>query len=235
MDQIRLAVLNAAHDGRATRRNFRRELDADLHEFHCPSGEVPPDLSYDGFVVTGSRASVYWDEPWIDELQSWAVRATDAGIPGLGVCFGHQLLADVLGGSVEGMDEYEIGYRTVEHDGENELLDGTSEEFTVFTSHSDRVVTAPPGATVFAENEYGIHGFRAGDSFGVQFHPEYDMQTARSVTTGKEGQLTDERIESVLAGIHEENYRAACEAKQLFENFVEFASERNRRALQTPE
>jgi len=225
MGEPRIALLNAAHAAADTRRNFRRELDADVVEFHCPSGEFPEGFRYDGFVVTGSRASVYWDREWIGRLKEWVGDALEAGVPALGVCYGHQLLADVLGGSVESMGEYEIGYRTVEQDGDNRLLEGVSEEMTVFTTHSDHVQEAPPGATVFARNEYGVHGFRKGHAFAVQFHPEYDMETAESVTRGKEDELPPERIEAVTEGIHADNYEAACEAKVLFDNFLEYVEE----------
>ena len=226
MTRLRIALLNAAHDGADTARNFRRELDADLVEFHCPSRDLPETFQFDACVVTGSRASVYWDEPWIGELKSYVGDAVETGMPMLGVCYGHQLLADVLGGSVADMGEYEIGYRTVEQDGENRLLAGVDEEFTVFTTHSDHVVEAPPGAEVFAKNDYGIHGFRKGDVFSVQFHPEYDMDTAESVTTGKD--LPDERIQQVLDGITAENYDAACEAKRLFDNFTDYVRQHGR-------
>ena len=222
MKQPRLALLNAAHAAADTSRNFRRELDADVTEFHCPSGEVPADFRYDGFVVTGSRASVYWDREWIGELKRWVGEAVEAGLPALGVCYGHQLLADVLGGRVEDMGEYEIGYRTVEQDGQNRLLNGIDQEMVVFTTHSDRVLRAPPGATVFAKNDYGIHGFRKDRVFAVQFHPEYDMDTAETVTRGKSDQLTEDRIESVVDGIDTETYDEACEAKRLFDNFTEY-------------
>ena len=225
MERPRLALLNAANNSEDTSRNFRRELDADIEEFHCPSGEFPEGFGYDGFVVTGSRASVYWDEPWIGQLKTWAGGAVEAGLPALGVCYGHQLLADVMGGRVEAMGEYELGYRTVEQDGDNRLLDGVPDDMTVFTSHSDHVLEAPPGATVFAKNDYGIHGFRKERVFAVQFHPEYDTQTAERVTKGKDGQVPEERIDAVLEGIDEKNYRAACEAKQLFDNFVGYVSE----------
>ena len=221
----RIALLNTAHKREMTRRNFRREIDADTVEFHCPSGEVPAGFGYDGFVVTGSGASVYRDRDWIDSLKTWVSGAVEAGLPGLGVCFGHQLLADAMGGRVEDMGEYEIGYRTVRHDGENDLLVGVEEEMTVFTSHSDRVAEKPPGSTVFARNDYGIHGFRKGDVFGVQFHPEYDMETAEEVAKGKEGDLPQERIERVLDGVHRDNYREASEAKNLFDNFLSYTEE----------
>jgi len=217
---LRIALLNAAHDGEDNRRNFRRELDADLVEFHVVEGELPDTFAFDGCLVTGSRASVYWDEPWIADLVSWVDEAIDRWLPFLGVCFGHQLLAHALGGTVEPMGEYEIGYRTVEHDGQNPLLDGVDEEFTVFTTHSDHVAELPSGATQFAENDYGVHGFRREDVFAVQFHPEYDPETAEMVTSGKD--LPEERIERVLDGINAANYSAACEAKQLFDNFTAY-------------
>ena len=221
---LRIALLNAAHDAEDNRRNFRRELDADLVEFHVTEGELPDDFGFDACLLTGSRASVYWDEPWIAELEAWVDEAINRGLPFLGVCFGHQMLAHALGGEVEPMDDYEIGYRTVEHDGSNPLLSGVDDEFTVFTTHSDHVAELPPGAEMFAENDYGVHGFPSGDVFAEQVHPEYDPDTAEDVASGKD--LPDERIERVLAGINGENYRAACEAKQLFDNFTEYVRRR---------
>ena len=232
MTRLRLALLNAAYDDESTRRNFRRELDADLVEFDVNDGQLPPDRfgdadpsaddRFDGVVVTGSAASAYWDEPWIDETREWVRKAHERGLPVLGVCFGHQLLASALGGRVEEMPEYEIGYRSVERTAETPLLSGMADDFTVFTTHGDRVASLPDGAEVFAENDYGIHGFRVGNAFGVQFHPEYDMETAESVTRSKEF-LGDERIAEVVAGITDENYGAAWEAKTLFENFTDYA------------
>src|SRR6056297_118970 len=228
---LRIALLNAAHDGEDNRRNFRRELDADLVEYDVTERELPDSVAFDGCLVTGSRASVYWDEPWIADLEAWVDEAIGEGVPFLGVCFGHQLLAHALGGTVEAMDDYEIGYRTVEHDGSNPLLDGVDREFTVFTTHSDHVAELPPGATQFAQNDYGVHGFRHEDVFAVQFHPEYDPATAVYVASGKD--LPDERIERVLDGITDENYRAACEAKQLFDNFTDYV--RGQRVAADPE
>jgi len=229
---MQLALLNAAQKADDTRENFKRELDADLEVFHCPSGDIPDSFCFDGFVVTGSWASVYWDEAWIGQLKTWVGEAVEAGLPALGVCYGHQLLADVMGGQVTDMGAYEIGYRAVEHDGQNRLLDGIDREMTVFTSHSDHVVRPPPGATVFARNEYGIHGFRKDRVLAVQFHPEYDRATAREVTRDKE-QLSERRIEAVIAGITPENYQSACEAKQLFDNFLEFVEDVQQRRVET--
>ncbi len=221
MTRSRIAVLNAAYESYNTRRNFRRELDADLVEYNVTDGDIPERFDVDGFVVTGSAASVYWDEQWITDLEPWVTEAIDRDIPGLGVCFGHQFLANVLGGEVEDMGEYELGYTTVRRTGDSVLLDGLPEEFTIFETHSDRVRSAPDDAVVTAENEYGIQAFETDTVFSVQFHPEYDVETAREVTRRKES-VSEERIQSVLAGIDEETYLQATEAKRLFENFTTY-------------
>ncbi|ELZ28587.1 glutamine amidotransferase class-I [Halorubrum distributum JCM 9100] len=223
MTRLRFALLNAAHDGANTRRNFRRELDADLVEFDAVDGDLPDHTEFDGVVVTGSRSSVYWDEAWIPPLVDYVAEAADAGVPVLGVCYGHQVLAEALGGRVAGMDGFEIGYNEIRRVRDDPLFEGIGESFTAFTTHGDAVVELPPSATLLAENDRGVHAFRDGHCWGVQFHPEYDAETAREVTDGKRDQIGDARVDGVLESITPEAYDAACEAKALFENFTAYA------------
>lgn len=215
----RIALLNASHDHPDTRRNFRRELDANLDEYDVTAGEIPRTLRYDGVVVTGSSSSVYWDESWIGPTASYVAKALDEEIPTLGVCWGHQLLADVVGGRVVPMDAYEIGYREISRSGTSALLDGIDRRFLAFTTHSDEVASLPPDAEVIAENDVSIQGFTRGSAYGVQFHPEYDAETARTVTREKDA-LSPERKEAVLAGITPSNERAAARSKRVFDNFL---------------
>lgn len=220
MSRPRLVLLNAAHEGGPTRRNFRRELDADLAEFDVVSDSLPDSFDFDGVVVSGSRSSVYDDEEWIDATVDWVRDAIDAGLPCLGICWGHQLLAAAIGGDVADRGEYELGYRSIEHTGESALFEGIDREFVSFESHSDEVVALPDDATVIAENDASIQGFEYGHVFGVQFHPEFDPQTARKATEGKEDELPGDRIQSVLDEITDENYAASRESELVFENFL---------------
>ena len=129
---------------------------------------------------------------------------------------------DAVGGTVEAMDDREMGYREVyltRAGGSDPVFAGIESPFLAFTTHGDAVVDLPEGATRLAENDYGLQAFRHGSAVGVQFHPEYDRRTAREVTRGKD--LPEERIESVLAGITERNYERASRTKALFANFVE--------------
>ncbi|WP_144905000.1 type 1 glutamine amidotransferase [Halobellus captivus] len=218
-DRLRIALLDASHGDEHTPRNFRRELAADLVEFDVTTDGPPADFDFDAVVVTGSSSSVYWDREWIRPLVAYVADADERGLPILGVCYGHQVLATALGGRVEDMGRYEIGYREITKVADDELLGGVPDTFTAFTTHSDAVTELPPDATLLAENDYGVHAFRRGVAWGVQFHPEYDPETARAITNEKE--LSDERRRSVLDGITEENYHAACRTKRLFDNFTD--------------
>lgn len=213
----RIALLDAARGDPYTARNFRRVLEGDVQRFSVRDREFPDAGAFDAVVVSGSEASVYWDDPWITETREWIRGALDRGRPALGICWGHQLLADVLGGTVEPMGEYEIGYRTVTHNGDD-LFAGVPQEFTVFTSHSDVVTDLPAGAERIAANEYGIHGFRHGNVYGLQSHPEYDPRTARTVVRKKD--LPNDRIEAICAEITEDRYRDAAVARTVFDNFT---------------
>lgn len=217
------ALLNASHEKEPASRNFGREVDATLAEFDVRAGELPETNEFDAVIITGSPASVYDDEPWIDALEAWVATAIDDGIPTLGICFGQQVLADVLGGEVESTNRYEIGYHMIHHDPDSLLLAGIDEWFSAFTAHSDEVVELPPGAEPIAENNFSVHGFRKDHVFAIQFHPAFDEETAETVLEYKN--VSETQIEHVLDEITHDNYSSAREATQLFENFCEYVRE----------
>ncbi|MFD1586810.1 type 1 glutamine amidotransferase [Halorientalis brevis] len=230
----KLALLDASLGDTPAERNFRREFDVELDVFKVSEGAFPDvsaaggyrDFPYDGAVISGSQTSVYWDEPWIDDVEGWVQDAVDCGVPVLGVCWGHQLLAAALGGTVSAMDDYELGYRTVRQCADSDLFAGISEEFVAFETHSDVVSELPPGATRLAENDCCVQAFRVRNAVGVQFHPEYDRDTARWVTENKRGEVDDERVDAVLSAATASRHAETAQVTRLFENFQRFARDR---------
>lgn len=219
----RVALIDASHDDLHTTRNFRREVDANLVEFAATDGDLPADTAFDGAIVTGSRSSAYDEAEWIPPLCEVIESFVAAEVPLLGVCFGHQALAHALGGTIQAMGEYELGYREVSHVDSDPLFADVPDPFLAFQTHSDTVTHLPEGATRLAENDRGLQAFRYGSAVGVQFHPEYDAETAREVTRRKD--LPDERIEAVLSGITDDAVARAAATKRLFDAFDEAVSQ----------
>lgn len=195
----------------------------DFHDFQPHEGDVPTGTGYDAALVMGSKYHVYDDRAWIDETQEFLVDALEAGIPVLGVCFGHQLLAAALGGTVEKMDQREIGYneiRLTDHGRRGDLFRDVPDPFTTFTTHQDRVARLP-GADTLAENRYGIQAYRHRDlpAYGIQFHPEYSLDMARTLADAKD--LDEERREELHAGLTEERADDALPSRRVFRNFFD--------------
>jgi len=120
----------------------------------------------DAAVVLGSEETAYDDAvPWLARELAFVARLLTVGVPVLGICFGGQVLARVLGARVYRLAEPEIGWVRVtsKHPG---LPEGPWPSW-----HRD-AFDLPPGATELAVNEVGPQGFTIGPHAGVQFHPE---------------------------------------------------------------
>lgn len=143
-----------------------------------------PDLSDigDGVLLLGGIMSAHDSatHSWIDPLKKLLVQLVEADVPVLGICLGHQLLAEAFGGSVTVADPaggehgaYEVSWR--EGASEDPLLGRLAGHGSslLLESHSDAVTTLPPGTVSLASTElYPNQAFRVGSALGVQFHPE---------------------------------------------------------------
>lgn len=128
--------------------------------------EVDP-ARYDLIVSLGSEFAAFDDtRPFVSREAGLMRDAIDADVPVLGLCFGGQMLARVLGGEVYRGTRSEIGWLTV-RSRDPELVP----EGPWFQWHFDSF-TVPPGATLIAESDVGPQAFTAGRSLGLQFHPE---------------------------------------------------------------
>ncbi|HEY3398982.1 MAG TPA: glutamine-hydrolyzing GMP synthase [Armatimonadota bacterium] len=123
-----------------------------------------------GLILSGGPASVYQEgAPTLD------LRILEAGIPMLGICYGHQLMAHLLGGRVEPGERREYGFTEIDVVEPDLLLEGVASPSQTWMSHGDRVESVPPGFTVLATSGYtpvAAMGDPERKLYGVQFHPE---------------------------------------------------------------
>ena len=126
-------------------------------------------LDLKGIILSGGPASVYSEGAPL--AQPWAL---DSGVPVLGICYGMQLLAHQLGGSVEPATEREYGFAVVRKNAPSDLFDGLDGEIGVWMSHGDRIGQIPPGFRAIAYSDNSPVAAMANDAgmFGIQFHPE---------------------------------------------------------------
>lgn len=157
------------------------------------AGESIPDLTgFDAIILSGGEyaPSRFDTVPFLVEERDRVLEALDQGVPILGVCLGHQLLAHWLGGRVERGPQFEVGWLevTVNRDGlADPLLEGINQRYYAFLWHWDQVTELPPGGVHLASSEQcPIQAFRYGDLpvWGVQSNPQYDAALAESVLLG---------------------------------------------------
>jgi GMP synthase (glutamine-hydrolysing) len=157
---------------------------------------LPNPADYAGAVITGSHDMVTDELPWIVDAAAWIRRAVGAGLPLFGICFGHQLLADALGGrAAYHPGGVEIGTADITRtraSGEDPLFRGLPEVFPGHVTHSQTALKLPEGATLLATGSHDPHqAFRVGEcAWGVQFHPEFDAPAIREYITRRETELS---------------------------------------------
>jgi GMP synthase-like glutamine amidotransferase len=164
------------------------------------------DYECDGYVITGSKKSVYDDEPWIQKLTDYVRRLHEKRIRIVGLCFGHQLVAEALGGKTIGAD---VGWGAGLHASQVEstrwFMEPAADSFTLLVSHKDQVVRLPEGAELLASNDFCPNSMYSIDDhvFCMQGHPEFlPAYSADLIEMRKDilGQVTYEEAKSSLSG-----------------------------------
>lgn len=152
-----------------------RGYELDVHSFDYGLGDVPPSLQNAALIVVmGSPDAAYDETPWIGPEIAYLEKAVELDVPILGVCFGGQLLARVLGGTVTKSQFPEHGLTSVETFRPDLIGTGPWMEY-----HEDTFL-APDSATVIAHNDAGQQAFVQGRHLGLQFHPEIDVDVFES-------------------------------------------------------
>lgn len=158
-------------------------------------GQFPASVhDADGWLITGSRHGVYEDHPWIPPLEDFIRAAYDAHVPLVGICFGHQIVAQAMGGKVE---RYPGGWAVGATD-----YDFGGETLTLNAWHRDQVVEKPANAQVIAANDFCANAALLYDdrALTVQAHPEFRPEFVDGLmqTRGK-GLVPDELMAKASA------------------------------------
>lgn len=171
---------------------------------------LPPVTAFDAFVVTGSRCDAFAREPWILALGDLVRQAHEAAVPTVGICFGHQLIAHVLGGRVERAARgWGVGVRAAR------VVSAAPppwvpDRFRLLHSHQDQVVALPPDAELLATSDHApIAAFRAGALLGFQGHPEFSPRYAAALMDRRAEQIGAEVVAEARSTLSEATDEAA--------------------------
>ena len=165
----------------------------DFASWHVEAMEFPASVhEADGWLLTGSRHGTYEEHAFIPPLEDFIRRAYAAGVPLVGICFGHQIIAQALGGRVEKFPGgWSIGPQAYDFDGETVTLNAW---------HQDQVVERPQDARVvassgFCTNAALVYGDRA---FTVQAHPEFDDAMIQGLIEHRSDTVPSELVAEAL-------------------------------------
>ena len=180
----------------------------------------PDPGGYDAIVFFGSAWSVYDEDTvgsWIGEEIAVARSAMDLGVPVLGICFGGQMLAAAVGGSVSRAPAPEIGWSMVDTS-----IPGLIDAGPWFQWHFDRF-TVPAGVPVLARSALADQAFRVGRTLGLQFHPELTSAVLECwLDSGGAGQLAACEVDAgaLLEQTNSLESVSALRAHELVRRFV---------------
>jgi len=156
---------------------------------------LPEPAGFAGVIVTGSASSVTERAPWILRSEEYLAKAVEQEHPVLGICFGHQLLGQALGGLVERNPRgREMGTVELTMVADDPLLEPGLPPALAHATHVDSVTVLPGGARVLATTALEPHAaVRFGErAWGVQFHPEFDEQVMTEYIETRSQILADE-------------------------------------------
>jgi GMP synthase-like glutamine amidotransferase len=167
---------------------------------------LPDPADLDGVLITGSSAGVYDNHlSWMAPLRDFIRAAYVAKTPMVGICFGHQIMADALGGDVRKSDKgWGLGRHVYGLTQRPAAIGGTLPEFAIACSHQDQVVRAPDEAEVFLASEFTPNAglaYRNGTALSLQPHPEFADDYALALAEMRRGKAPDAVVDKAIASM----------------------------------
>jgi GMP synthase-like glutamine amidotransferase len=169
-------------------------------------GEPLPDpTTLEGIVITGSPAGVYDTFPWLDPLRSFIRGAYSSHTPMVGVCFGHQIMADALGGDVRKSEKgWGLGRHSYAVRSRPAWMASAPAALAVACSHQDQVITPPAEAEVILGSNFTPNAglvYRNGAAISFQPHPEFSDDYALALAELRRGFAPDNVVDTAVASM----------------------------------
>lgn len=207
---------------------FRRGLgfpESDVVVARVDAGDVlPPPNTVAAAVITGSDAMVSERLPWSERSADWLRNAAQAGLPMLGVCYGHQLLAHAFGGHVDynprGLEIGTVEIQRLAVAADDALFAALPPRFRAHSTHLQSVLTPPATAVVLARSALDdCQALRyAPNLWSVQFHPEFGVAHMR-------GYLREEDNNTVGAELAAASVGASPQGRALLRRFARIVAD----------
>ena len=198
---MKLAILETGHPPTGLEQKFGTYPDMfarllgpgfEIATFDVQSGELPDPHGHAAVLITGSPAGVYDSYPWIAPLLDF-IRAADSSKM-IGVCFGHQAMAEALGGKVVKSDKgWGTGLHRYDVTGQARWTNGEA-QIAIPASHQDQVVVQPPNTAVVAKSEFtpfAALAWQDRPAISFQFHPEFTPHYAKALIGARRDRLPD--------------------------------------------
>jgi GMP synthase-like glutamine amidotransferase len=163
----------------------------EFETFDVQAGQWPQAGDFDAAIITGSAAGVYEDAPWIGDLLDW-IRAAKGRTRLVGVCFGHQAMAQALGGRVEKSERgWGVGLHRYQVESVEPWMTPAAAAVAIPASHQDQVVEKPADARVLLRSDFTpFAGLAWGeDAISFQPHPEFTPAFATDLTAGRHDRI----------------------------------------------
>ena len=160
--------------------------------FDVQAGEFPPADAQDAVIIMGSPAGVYDPLPWIDPLMQFIRQSNGSKM--VGICFGHQAMAQALGGEVVKSEKgWGAGLHRYSVVGDEAWIDGPN-DIAIPASHQDQVVVQPPGTEIVARSDFAPFAALAWTdrpAISFQFHPEFSPDYAKALIEARRDRIPD--------------------------------------------
>jgi GMP synthase-like glutamine amidotransferase len=159
----------------------------------------------DAYLITGSKSGIYDNKPWIKPLQDYVVTLAGRQKKLIGICFGHQLIAQALGGQAQKSDKgWGVGLATSTVYVSKPWMDPVKERFALITSHQDQVTRLPPQAELIAGDDFCAYASYqiGGHILTFQGHPEFTQAYARQRLHDRREIIGEQRYQQGMASLN---------------------------------